>query len=189
MATLTTLRLSIMTTFWQLVDNLAFCVCPPDNTRQPPDICQMYGHWYTYVWCIRCGTCMTSVWWELTDVWWGMWQSSDRGHQTITVWRKGWGRASFSVTCGAGVTALSTHRDVIGWISLEALGQWRSHVLIKFVLVVFLIFLLIKDPNEYVSLSIHWAVDYHSVQQTQTICVTNTSRQLYAEAKWPQLLQ
>ena len=159
--------------------------CPPDNTRHPPDICQMYGHWY------MSGVLDVVLVWQVSGGSWQMSHGASDNHltgstrQIATVWRKGW----FSVTCGARVTALSTHRDVIGWISLEPWGQWRSHCLIKFALVVFLPFLFIKGANEYVSLSIHWTVDYHSVQQTQTICVTNTNRQLYAGANWPHLLQ
>ena len=42
-----------------------------------------------------CGTCLTDVWWELTDGWWGIWHSSDNHltrstRQIAIVWRKRW---------------------------------------------------------------------------------------------------
>ncbi len=55
-------------------------ICTPD-VLHIPDIHQTSFRYMIYVWC-KWGTCLTDVWWEPADVWCGIWQSSDREHQT-----------------------------------------------------------------------------------------------------------
>ena len=101
LTTLTTLTTFWMTTiklfwwqrFWQLVDNLTFCV-HHIYTRHIPYMTDVWwtsdvnmvqfmsgGH-MVHVWCI-CGTCLTNVWWALNDVRWDIWQTSDNCMMSI----------------------------------------------------------------------------------------------------------